>query len=127
MEHSNCDAETIVELDWIIADDTVVRPDVMVVCGEPPDGHMHETPGLVAEVLSDSTRQNDLTYKRQLYHREGVDAYLVVDPVAETITIDRRQKRGDYVTENVTGDLSIDLCERCQVRMDRDAIFRRSR
>ena len=80
---SNCHAETIVELDWIIAEDTVVRPDVMIVCGDPPEKHMHETPALVAEILSDTTRQNDLTYKRQLYHRQGVEAYLIVDPAGE--------------------------------------------
>ena len=124
IQHSKCHAETIVELDWIIADDTVVRPDVMVVCGDPPEEHMRDVPGLVAEVLSDSTRQNDLTYKRQLYQREGVETYVIVDPGAETIEIDRRQDDGSYVSENVTGQLRVRVCDGCELQVDLATIFR---
>ncbi|QEG43386.1 Uma2 family endonuclease [Roseimaritima ulvae] len=53
IEAEQCDAEPFVELDWIISDDTVVRPDVLVVCGTPPDRHLEQTPTMVAEVLSD--------------------------------------------------------------------------
>ena len=122
---AKCDAEAVVELDWIISDDTVVRPDVMVVCGDPPEEHMHDPPGLVAEVLSDSTRQNDLTYKRQLYQREGVEAYLIVDPVAETIQLDRRQDDGTYESENTTAELHVRLCDACDLRIDPASVFRR--
>lgn len=30
----NCDCEVYMELDWIVNDNTEVRPDCMVVCGE---------------------------------------------------------------------------------------------
>lgn len=60
-----CDATVLAELDWIVRSDTVVRPDVMIVCGDPPEKHLHQPPALVAEILSPSTRQNDLTYKRE--------------------------------------------------------------
>ena len=122
---TGCQATTFAELDWIVTDDTVVRPDVMVVCGDPPEEHQRETPSFVAEVLSESTRQNDLTFKRQLYHREGVDVFLIVDPVAETIEIDRRQDDGSYETENVTGSLSLRLCDDCELQIEPAAIFRR--
>ena len=122
---TNCEATALGELDWIISDDTVVRPDVMVVCGDPPEEHVHDSPGLVAEVLSDSTRQNDLTYKRQLYQREGVDVYLIVDPVAETIELDRRQDDGTRTTEAVTDILQITLCDDCKIQIDPAAVFRR--
>ena len=33
VEASGCEAKVLAEIDWIIADDTVVRPDVVLVCG----------------------------------------------------------------------------------------------
>ena len=124
LRRTNSLATALARLDWIIADDTVVRPDVMVVCGDPPEEYMRDVPGLVAEVLSDSTRQNDLTYKRQLYQREGVETYVIVDPGAETIEIDRRQDDGSYVSENVTGQLRVRVCDGCELQVDLGTIFR---
>ncbi len=88
---------------------------------------MHETPALVAEVLSDSTRQNDLTYKRELYHRQGVEAYLIVDPATKIMTVDRPQADGRYVSENATSDVSIKLCKNCELSVQPPAVFGRPR
>jgi Uma2 family endonuclease len=120
-----CQATSLGELDWVVAEDTVVRPDVMVVCGEPPERHVHAAPSLIGEVLSDATRQNDLTYKRQLYQREKVDVYLIIDPEAETIELDHRQEDGSYKNELVAGELQIRLCKACDIRIETAAIFRR--
>jgi Uma2 family endonuclease len=125
IEAEKCHAEAVVELDWVAAADTVVRPDVMVVCGEPPEHHVHAAPSLIGEVLLDPTRQDDLTYKRQLYHRESVDVYLIIDPEAETIELDRRQEDGSYKNELVTGELQIRLCKACGMRIETAAIVRR--
>jgi Uma2 family endonuclease len=74
-------------LDWIISDDTVVRPDLMVVCGQQPERHLDHAPDLAVEVLSESTRQHDLTVKRALYLENQVAHYLVVDPSANTLLL----------------------------------------
>ncbi|MBW3631733.1 MAG: Uma2 family endonuclease [Chloroflexi bacterium] len=44
-------------------------------------------PDLVVEILSLGTRQRDLTTKRNLYARFGVQEYWIVDPDARTITV----------------------------------------
>ncbi|WP_220498371.1 Uma2 family endonuclease [Stieleria mannarensis] len=36
IREAGCDANVLFEIDWIVARDTVVRPDVIVVCGETP-------------------------------------------------------------------------------------------
>ena len=71
-EAEHCTAAVVAELDWIIQDDTVPRPDVMVRCGGMPEHHCREVPALVAGILSPSTRANDLGFKRQLDTRQGV-------------------------------------------------------
>ena len=120
-----CDATALGELDWIVSNDTVVRPDVMVVCGDPPKQHLHEVPAFIAEVLSDSTRQNDLTFKRELYHLQGVQVYLIIDPEAETCELDRKQVDGRYETERPLGSFAMRLCEDCTITIDLAAVFRR--
>lgn len=56
----------------------------MVVCGDTPSRHLEKTPVLVAEILSPSTRQRDLVYKRESYLQLGVRYYIVVDPEHES-------------------------------------------
>ena len=85
LEQQDSSCEVYAGLDWIVADDTVVRPDLMIVCGEQPEKHLERAPALVAEVPSPSTRQLDLTTKRDIYQQAGVEHYLIVDLEAQTI------------------------------------------
>jgi Uma2 family endonuclease len=57
--------------------DTVVQPDVMVVCdeGKVQDDGIHGAPDFVAEVLSESTAYKDWNIKKVLYERSGVREY----------------------------------------------------
>lgn len=125
IESANCDAETLVELDWIVNQDTVVRPDVLVVCGPPPERHLEQTPTLVAEVLSHSTRQNDLNYKRQLYQRERVDVYLIIDSDKETIEADIRAADGSYQAVHTDDELALQICENCEFTIPIRKLFHR--
>ena len=69
--------------DVVLADDTVVEPDLFVVPlveGKEPESW--EEVGrllLVIEILSPSTARVDRTIKRRRYQREGVPEYWIVD------------------------------------------------
>lgn len=93
IEQSACSCEVYTNLDWVISNDTVIRPDLMVVCGEQPQRHLERPPVLVAEVLSESTRNRDLVAKRGLCREQQVLHYLVIDPDAKTV-------------EHVTGEVA---------------------
>ena len=120
---TDCPAEVVFELDWIIADDTVVRPDVTVICGAIPDEHLHETPALVAEVISEATETRDRTYKRDLYDEQGVAVYLLLDPAAKTLEIYQRDATGKWVHERVIDSVDFRLCEDCDIHLDRASLF----
>ena len=72
-------------------DVNVVQPDLMVICdlleslGE--DGYYYGVPTLVVEILSESTRRNDLLKKLNLYMTGGVQEYWVVDPNNKQLSI----------------------------------------
>jgi Uma2 family endonuclease len=125
IRHKSCDATVLFEIDWIVADDTIVRPDIVVVCGGVPERHVESSPAIVVEVLSETTRSRDLTYKRELYHSQRVANYVIVDPDNESIVIDKTNSNGEIQTIEVTDSLTISICNDCQIDLRISDVFRR--
>jgi len=90
----------MVPLDVVMSRFDVVEPDVQIILGDQTsimtEKNIQGAPALVAEVLSPGTRKRDLTVKRQLYDREGVREYWIVDPIKNTVTIHRRAADGSF-------------------------------
>lgn len=120
IERCGCPCEVYTNLDWIVGHDTVVRPDLMVVCGEQPQRHLERAPNLVAEVLSESTRPRDLTAKRELYREHGVRRYVIIDPdtrAVEHIVGERT------ATASSEGWLHIELDNGCHITVECARLF----
>ncbi|MER2552481.1 MAG: Uma2 family endonuclease [Thauera sp.] len=73
--------------------DTVVQPDLVVVCDRRKldERGCRGAPDWVVEVLSPSTAGHDLILKRRLYARAGVREYWLVHPVDRVVTVYRLQ------------------------------------
>ena len=71
--------------------DTVVQPDVLVVCdpGKLDRRGVRGAPDLVVEVLSPATAAHDHVRKRRIYERAGVREYWLVHPTDRMVTIYR--------------------------------------
>jgi len=71
--------------------DTVVQPDVLVVCDESKLDRrgVRGAPDLAVEVLSPATASHDHVIKRRVYERAGVAEYWLVHPVDRLVTIYR--------------------------------------
>jgi Uma2 family endonuclease len=71
--------------------DTVVQPDVLVVCDADKldRAGVRGAPDFVVEVLSASTASYDHQHKRQIYERAGVREYWLVHPIDRMVTIYR--------------------------------------
>lgn len=124
VEADHCDATVLAEIDWIISNDTVVRPDLTIVCGDAPERHVEETPALVVEILSATTRDRDQTYKKDLYQNENVPWYLIVDPDTNELTPLRRGGDGQYNPAEINDDLLyVDICDSCKLTINVSKIF----
>jgi len=123
IREDGCDAVVLNETDWIVSNDTVVRPDVVVLCDGVPERHIESTPAVVAEVLSNATRERDMTYKRDLYEKQGVSVYLLLDPEAKTLEAYRRDKPGKWQHEQVSERIEFSICDDCKIRLDRSSLF----
>jgi len=87
------------KLDWIVNENTVVRPDVMIVCGEFKDDFLRFPPTLIVEVLSASTSMKDKNIKYKLYEEQKVKYYILANPDTQTCDIFELQN-GIYVAVN---------------------------
>jgi len=106
-----------VRLNWGTLDDTVVQPDIMVVCDHSiiDKASIKGVPDMVVEILSPSTSKYDKTTKYQKYLRAGLKELWIIDPEKKTVEINILND-GNYIThpygENDTVDVHIlDGCE----------------
>jgi Uma2 family endonuclease len=123
IEAGGCHAEVLQEIDWIVSDDTVLRPDVLVVCGDVPEGHVTESPTLVAEILSASTADRDRNDKLRLYEDNGVSHYLIVDPNDNTLVSCSRNAQGKFSQLESADFLDFMIFEDCHIALDVASIF----
>lgn len=87
----------VAPVDVVLGHDTVVQPDIALVCdpaklanGRYIDG----APNMVVEVLSPATALKDRREKLALYESAGVKEYLIVDPVEHYMEAYRLSSNG---------------------------------
>lgn len=94
--------EALLPIDWKIDDETVVQPDNLVVCDEDMEGaYIAKAPLIIFEILSKSTAAKDTGLKYELYEKEGVKYYCIVNPddsVAKVYSLENGKyiKQGDF-------------------------------
>jgi len=103
--------------------DTVVQPDLMVVCDRDKIDRrgVRGAPDLVVEVLSASTRRLDRVTKYRLYQRAGVPEYWIVDPEAKTVAVHRLED-GQYGSPEIyleSASLPVQVLPGCTVELGR--------
>lgn len=96
-------------IDVVLFPDSVVQPDLIVVCdpAKLANGkHVIGAPDLVVEILSPSTALKDKREKRRLYERAGVPEYLIIDP-AEFYAEYYRLDNGVYALPTIWGGADV--------------------
>lgn len=110
---NKCDeCEVLAEIDWQCADDTVVRPDVLIACNIQGE-KLTKTPELIVEVVSPSSAKRDELTKFELYQQEGVKFYILAYPDEQVAKVYRLHegryiKVEDFVNE--VFDFSVKEC-----------------
>jgi len=114
--------KVFIPIDWQISEDTVVQPDVLVIC-EPIKGiRLTFPPEAIFEILSPSTRKKDKTEKFELYQSQKVKYYTLVDPETEEVEIFTLGPEGFYQKVDFNSTYSFEFGE-CKVEIDFKSIW----
>ena len=107
------------ETDWVVKFNTVVRPDVAVVCDlKDFEGHLKVPPVLIFEVVSPSSSKRDEGLKFELYRREGVKYYALVYPELKRLKVYSFKEGSVKLLEN-----KIPLKENCELSISSEELF----
>jgi Uma2 family endonuclease len=74
-------------IDYRVSDDTILQPDMLVVCGEITKKFLDFSPALVVEILSPATALKDRHSKYPIYESQGIPYYLIISPDTEEVEI----------------------------------------
>ncbi len=119
--------EVLGEVDYKISNDTVLRPDIALTCGETHEVYLTKSPEIVVEIISPSTAKRDEKYKFDIYEAEKVKYYILVYPEdlnAKVYKLEDKKytKEGDFTTE------IYDFKETtCDVSLNFSKVFKRYR
>jgi len=112
------------ETDVEFSDDTILKPDSMVICYEPQE-RLNKAPLIVFEVISKSTAKRDEQLKFEVYQNEGVKYYILVYPDGKKAKVyklhdNRYVKEGDFSDEHYEF-----ILEKCKIDFDFNFIWKK--
>jgi Uma2 family endonuclease len=73
-----CQCSVYQPIDYKISDDTILQPDLLIVCQPINKSYLDFAPSLVVEILSPSTAMKDRNNKFNIYQQQEIPFYLIV-------------------------------------------------
>lgn len=126
LRHAKCSrCKAFDPVDYVISNDTILVPDILIVCGIIRKKYLDFPPALVVEVLSPSTALRDRNTKYQLYEQQGVRYYLIVDIELKKIEV-YELVNGNFIRREDETDYTFHLENDCQITPNFSAIFEAS-
>ncbi len=115
------------EEDWKIHENTVLKPDVVLICDEQNEDYLTRAPEIIVEVISPSTATRDEKFKFEIYEKEKVSFYLLVYPKEYKVKLYKLEnnkyiKEGDFFTETYHFEGLT-----CPVKLNFNDVFKRFR
>jgi len=111
------------EVDWIIEEDTVVRPDVVVVCRD-VEAYIKSPPEVIFEIVAKSTAFKDENLKFQFYEMKKVGYYALVYPELKKIRVFKLEgNRYEKVFDSENGSFTFET--RCRFSVNLDKLWKR--
>ena len=109
-----------VRLNADAGDDTVVQPDLVVICDQSKrdERGYKGAPDMVVEILSPSTAQYDRLIKFRLYQNAGVREYWIVDPETRTVSVHILENSKYVITVYGEDDIApVHVLDGCEINI----------
>ena len=123
LECNKCEVY-ISPVDWRVDELSVVRPDVAIFCEDTKEQYFSKTPPLVVEVLSRSTASKDIGEKFNLYEKNRVKFYVIVEPNSEVVDVFELKNGKFELQKKLTSRDRYDFeLDGCSVSIDFNEVF----
>ena len=107
-------------IDLLISENTVVNPDLLIICEEVKGQYYDKAPELVVEIISPSSRLKDTITKYDLYEQFGIKYYVIVDPENNSV-------KCYQLTENLYKEIEAPyefiISDSCKINVNFNNIF----
>lgn len=112
-------------IDYKIAEDTILQPDILIVCKDIPKKFLDFPPSLVVEILSPSTALKDRHTKAGLYAQQHIPYYILISPDTEEAEVFMLEEK-DYVLKQKGNSFSFAFSfpEGCSATIDFSEIWK---
>ena len=110
VELEDCECDIYPELDWIIDEKNVLRPDLAVYC-EDIETYPKTTPKIIIEIISESSIQKDEEIKYQIYEEEKVEYYVIAYPDFGKVRIFKLKNEKYQKVYEGADKFRFDLCD----------------
>ncbi len=119
--------EVLGEVDYKVNENTLLRPDIVLTCGETHEMYLTKAPEIIVEIISPSTARRDEHYKFDIYEKEKVKYYIIIYPddlKAKVFKLDSKtyDKQGDFLKESYKFEETT-----CGITIDFEKVFKRFR
>jgi len=119
-ENLACDCKVLYACDWVVNNDTVLRPDVMIVCDKIEGNYPTKPPVLILEILSPQSILKDRNTKFNLYQSYGVKYCLLANVERQQVEVFILNGNRYEQATNVT---SFVLTNTCTIQVNLQDLF----
>ncbi len=121
------ECEVLGEIDYKVSNDTILKPDIVLTCGETNESYLTKAPEIIVEIISKSTAKRDEKYKFEIYEKEKVNYYILLYPNDLRAKIyklkgSKYDKEGDFLQESYQFEETT-----CELTLDFARVFKRFR
>ncbi len=110
-------------IDYKISEETILQPDMLVVCNPIAKKFLDFPPSLVVEILSPSTALKDRHTKFEIYQSQNIPYFIIISPDKEESEI-YEIKNGEYILLNSGNSFSHTfLFQDCEATIDFNEIW----
>lgn len=112
-------------IDFKVEEDTVIQPDISVLCQSTHKKYIDFPPALVVEILSPSTALKDRHTKSALYAGQMIPYYIIVSPDTEEVEVYQLEE-SNYVMKQKGKSFSFTFTfpEGCSATIDFSEIWK---
>jgi Uma2 family endonuclease len=102
IKKAQCSCKVYQPIDYKITEDTILNPDLLIVCKPITKQFLDFAPELVVEILSPATALKDRHTKFEIYQQQQIPYYIMVDTDKKQVEVWQLNEAGKF------GPISID-------------------